>query len=63
MAITCRLVWRERAARLHKRFALEGFEDPEDVRLIEAFSPDLVQGFYFGRPHTLPIAEDFNAIL
>ncbi|WP_125708290.1 EAL domain-containing protein [Lacticaseibacillus porcinae] len=55
-------VWRKRADRLHKRFALEGFEDPEDVRLIQAFSPDLVQGFYFGRPHTLPIAEDFKTL-
>jgi EAL domain-containing protein (putative c-di-GMP-specific phosphodiesterase class I) len=55
-------LWRERAARLHKRFALEGFEDPEDVRLIQAFSPDLVQGYYFGRPHTLPIAADFKPI-
>lgn len=55
-------LWRDRAARLHKRFALEGFEDPEDVRLIQAFSPDLVQGYYFGRPHTLPIAADFKPI-
>ncbi|WP_407894309.1 EAL domain-containing protein [Lacticaseibacillus sp. N501-2] len=53
-------VWRTRAARQAKRFALEGFEDSEDVRLIKAFSPDLVQGYYFGRPHTLPIADDFQ---
>lgn len=53
-------MWRERAARLHKSFALEGFEEAKDVRLIQAFSPDLVQGYYFGRPHTLPIAADFK---
>lgn len=55
-------VWRKRAASAHKRFALEGFEESDDVKLIQAFAPDLVQGYYFGRPHTLPIAADFHEV-
>ncbi|KRK32578.1 EAL domain-containing protein [Loigolactobacillus bifermentans] len=52
--------WREMALRQQKTFALEGFEYDTDNSLIAAFHPDIVQGYYFGQPHILPIAADFN---
>lgn len=52
--------WREMALRQHKLFALEGFEVSRDMELIQAFQPDIVQGYYFGRPRMLPTAKDFD---
>jgi EAL domain-containing protein (putative c-di-GMP-specific phosphodiesterase class I) len=51
--------WREMALRQHKLFALEGFEVSRDMELIHTFQPDIVQGYYFGRPRMLPTAKDF----
>ncbi|WP_461215439.1 EAL domain-containing protein [Lacticaseibacillus sp. GG6-2] len=59
--VTAITYWRIRAQQQHKRFALEGFEESTDIQLIRRFSPNLVQGYYFGRPHVLPIAADFDA--
>lgn len=52
--------WRDVATRHHKYFALEGFEKYEDVAFIERFHPDIVQGYFFGVPHIMPIAADFR---
>lgn len=52
--------WREMALRQGKVFALEGFEYASDSHLIPKFRPDVVQGYYYGKPHFLPIADDFN---
>lgn len=52
--------WREMALRQQKIFALEGFEYDTDNSLIATFHPDVVQGYYFGQPHILPIAADFS---
>lgn len=52
--------WQRRASAQHKLFALEGFETPEDIALIETYRPDLVQGYYYGKPSALPIGEDFH---
>lgn len=53
-------VWRTRADKLGKSFALEGFEAHDDLHLIKKYAPDFVQGYYFGKPHTLPIAADLG---
>lgn len=50
--------WRELALRHHKWFVLEGFEYASDSQLITDFHPDAVQGYYFGKPHFLPITAD-----
>ncbi|WKF85101.1 EAL domain-containing protein [Lacticaseibacillus pantheris] len=50
--------WSQRAHRQHHQFALEGCEGVADLTLIHDFAPDLVQGYFFGRPHPLTIAAD-----
>lgn len=52
--------WRTLAQEHHKLFGLEGFEHHEDVSLIRDFHPNIVQGYYFGRPHIMPIEADFR---
>ncbi|GAA3621993.1 EAL domain-containing protein [Secundilactobacillus similis] len=51
--------WRTLAKQHVKHFTIEGFEGPQDTRLIQLYKPNAVQGYYFGRPHVLPIAADF----
>lgn len=50
--------WRQLALNQHKLFALEGFEFARDQAMIQRFQPDVVQGYYFGRPQILPTASD-----
>lgn len=52
--------WRTLAKKHDKHFTIEGFEGPEDTRLIQLYKPNAVQGYYFGRPHVMPIAADFT---
>lgn len=51
--------WSTLARQHHKTFALEGLETSQDNVLIHDFRPDIVQGYYYGKPHALPIAADF----
>lgn len=53
-------MWHQAAVANHKFFALEGFEEAADIKLIEQFHPDIVQGYYYGKPHALPIQTDFH---
>lgn len=52
--------WRERADAENKKFAMEGFESAADVAWIDAFAPNIVQGYYFSRPLSLPMCTDFH---
>lgn len=47
--------WRQLAASQGKLFALEGLEAPHDMSMIETYHPDLVQGYYFGKPEPMPV--------
>lgn len=51
--------WHKRAIEHGKVFVIEGFEEVDDIRFIEHFHPDIVQGYFYGRPHNIPVAADF----
>lgn len=51
--------WHKRAIDHGKVFVLEGFEEAADTEYIEHFHPDIVQGYFYGRPHNIPVAADF----
>ncbi|WP_125706397.1 EAL domain-containing protein [Lacticaseibacillus daqingensis] len=50
------LLWRKRATADHKLFALEGVEHCADLALVTLAQPDVVQGYYYGRPILLNVA-------
>ncbi|WP_461226812.1 EAL domain-containing protein [Lacticaseibacillus suihuaensis] len=47
--------WRQRATKDGKLFAIEGLEDDSDLTLIEAYHPDVLQGYHYGRPELMVI--------
>lgn len=55
--------WQCRAVAKGKYWVIEGFEDEADKALIAAFHPSLVQGYYYGRPHLIPVRTDFCSLL
>lgn len=52
--------WANRAHALNLQLAIEGFEEAADVEFIARLHPDIVQGFYYGKPRALPILADFE---
>lgn len=50
--------WRALAAKQHIQFALEGIETQPDLKWVQVFAPDLVQGYYFGMPGEMADAND-----
>lgn len=50
--------WRALAAKHHIQFALEGIEKQSDLKWMLEFAPELVQGYYFGRPEKIPDANN-----
>ncbi|WP_127848740.1 EAL domain-containing protein [Lacticaseibacillus hulanensis] len=52
--------WKSKAHTTGKVLALEGVETSGDVSLIDQFRPDIVQGYYYGTPHALPVPGDFS---
>lgn len=49
--------WRDFAEKQHKLFAIEGFETEQDVHMAQAYRPDVMQGYYFGHPELIALAE------
>ncbi|WP_155287239.1 EAL domain-containing protein [Lacticaseibacillus zhaodongensis] len=45
--------WREQASIADVIFAIEGFETQSDLQIAHNYHADLLQGYYFGRPHLL----------
>lgn len=45
--------WREQANIADVLFAIEGFENQSDLKIATDYHADLLQGYYFGRPHLL----------
>ncbi|WP_179395706.1 EAL domain-containing protein [Lacticaseibacillus absianus] len=48
--------WRQRATAAGKLFAVEGVESAADLTFVQRFAPDVLQGYYFGRPRLMAIA-------
>ena len=47
--------WHDRAVQEGKLFAIEGFEETADLDIAVQYQPDVLQGYYFGRPALLPL--------
>lgn len=47
--------WREQASVAGVFFAIEGFETAADLTIAANYQPDIMQGYYFGRPHLIQL--------
>lgn len=47
--------WSDLAKRHNKIFAIEGFEYPTDLDLARDYAPDVMQGYYFGKPELIEV--------
>ncbi len=48
--------WSNLAKRHNKIFAIEGFEYPQDLDLARDYAPDVMQGYYFGKPELIALS-------
>ncbi len=48
--------WREQAELAGVFFAIEGFENKPDLKISENYQPDIMQGYYFGRPQLIEVS-------
>ena len=48
--------WRDLATKEHKVFALEGIEDQSDLDIVSEYAPDVLQGYYYGKPQLIEVA-------
>ncbi|WP_390406393.1 EAL domain-containing protein [Lacticaseibacillus jixiensis] len=51
-------LWRDIAQKQNLRFILEGIEDAHDDEVANQLHIDLRQGYYYGKPHLLRLAQD-----
>lgn len=49
--------WREQAELAGVFFAIEGFENKADLKIASNYQPDIMQGYYFGRPQLISVDE------
>jgi EAL domain-containing protein (putative c-di-GMP-specific phosphodiesterase class I) len=47
--------WREQAQLAGVFFAIEGFENKADLKIAQNYQPDIMQGYYFGRPQLIDV--------
>jgi EAL domain-containing protein (putative c-di-GMP-specific phosphodiesterase class I) len=47
--------WREQAQLAGVFFAIEGFENKVDLKIAQNYQPDIMQGYYFGRPQLIDV--------
>jgi EAL domain-containing protein (putative c-di-GMP-specific phosphodiesterase class I) len=40
----------------HKVFALEGVEDQSDLDIVAEYAPDVLQGYFYGKPALIQVA-------
>ncbi|KRL39867.1 EAL domain-containing protein [Lacticaseibacillus manihotivorans] len=48
--------WRDLATAQHKVFALEGVEDQNDLDIVAEYAPDVLQGYFYGKPALIDVA-------
>ncbi|WP_125710324.1 EAL domain-containing protein [Lacticaseibacillus porcinae] len=48
--------WREQAQLAGVFFAIEGFENKADLKIATNYQPDIMQGYYFGRPQLIDVS-------
>lgn len=50
-------LWTQRAKDRYKRITIEGIEDADTHSKVRAYEPDMLQGYYFGKPEMIPVEE------
>lgn len=50
--------WAQRAKQDKKEFVVEGIETTRNLKIVEQFTPNLIQGYLFAKPVLIPVAGD-----
>lgn len=48
--------WRDLATQADKLFTLEGIEDQSDLEIVSEYAPDVLQGYFYGKPELIEVA-------
>lgn len=50
--------WAQRAKQFQKEFVVEGIETERNLKIVEQFTPNIIQGFLFAKPALIPVQQD-----